>query len=164
MTRQLPSRQYCLAILLTLLCLPASANSLTGRVVGIADGDTLTVLDAEERQVKVRLQGIDAPETKMPFSAQSKQSLAACAFGKAVTVEWKEIDRYGRTVGKVLADGIDCNLRQITAGLAWHYKKYESRQAPADRVAYAEAEIAARTAKRGLWVDPEPTPPWEWRH
>ncbi len=145
------------------LSFPAWAD-FTGNVVGVADGDTITVLDAGKVQHKIRLTGIDAPEKKQPFGNRSKQSLSDMVFNKTVTVETDKRDRYGRELGKVLADGKDVNLEQVRAGMAWHYKAYERTQPATDRTTYAAAENEAKAAKRGLWVDPEPTPPWEWRH
>ena len=157
------SRAIAVAILALALSFPAWAD-FTGNVVGVADGDTITVLDADKVQHKIRLTGIDAPEKKQPFGNRSKQSLSDMVFNKSVTVETVRRDRYGRELGKVLAGGKDVNLEQIRAGLAWHYKAYEREQTAADRQAYADAENEAKAAKRGLWVDPEPVPPWEWRH
>lgn len=140
-----------------------SADTLTGRVVGIADGDTLTVLDSQFQQHKIRLVGIDAPESEQPFGTRSQQHLGALVFGKTITVDYDEQDHYGRTLGKVLINGRDVNLKQVQAGLAWHYKAYQSDQAPADRAQYASAEISARKANLGLWSDPYAVPPWDWR-
>lgn len=137
---------------------------ITGNVVGVADGDTITVLDADKVQHKVRLTGIDAPEKKQPFGNRSKQSLSDMVYNKTVTVVTDKRDRYGRELGKVLAGGKDVNLEQVRAGMAWHYKAYERTQPANDRQAYADAENEARVAKRGLWVVADPTPPWEWRH
>lgn len=117
----------------------AHAETLTGQVVKIADGDTLTILDA------------------------SRQHLASLAFGKAVTVEWYKRDRYQRIIGKVLVDGRDANLEQVMAGLAWHYKYYEKEQPPGERRRYSEAEEVARLDRVGLWRDPSPIPPWDFR-
>jgi len=141
----------------------ATANTLHGRVVGVADGDTVTVLDATNTQWKIRLMGIDAPEKKMPFGQKSKESLSALVFNKQVAVAFNKRDKYGRTVGKILVDGVDANLEQVKSGLAWHYKQYEREQSATDRTAYAQAEEQARSEHRGLWVDPDPTPPWDWR-
>jgi endonuclease YncB( thermonuclease family)/methylphosphotriester-DNA--protein-cysteine methyltransferase len=147
--------------------LPAQANNtqtvIEGKVVKVSDGDTITVLDKENRQIKIRFQGIDAPESKQEFGQASKENLAGMIFGRQVTVIWSKQDKYGRTVGKVLLDGRDINIEQVKAGLAWHYRKYETEQPPEDRVTYAAAEREARAAKRGLWQDPNPTPPGEWR-
>jgi endonuclease YncB( thermonuclease family) len=80
-----------------------------------------------------------------------------------VVVEYGKKDKYGRTVGKILVGGVDANLEQVKAGMAWHYKKYQSEQSEADRITYAQAEDRARAGKVGLWFDPEPIPPWDWR-
>ncbi len=95
--------------------------------MGIADGDTLTILDTSNQQHRIRLYGIDAPEKKQPFGSRSKQNLAALAFAKHAVVEWTKPDRYGRIIGKVIVDGQDVGLRQIEAGLAWWYRKYVPR-------------------------------------
>jgi len=147
-----------------LLANTSAADMLQGRVVGVSDGDTVTVLDTSHTQFKIRLMGIDAPEKKMPFGQKSKEHLSDLVFNKQVTVEYSKRDKYGRTVGKILVDGVDANLEQVKAGLAWHYKQYQKEQTPDDRTAYAQAEELARTAKAGLWLDAEPTPPWDWRH
>jgi len=155
---------FAIAVLGVLAALSASAAELTGKVIRIADGDTLTVLiECAKLEVPIRLAGIDAPEKGMPFGNASKQSLADLVLGKQVVVVWGKKDKYGRVVGKVLADGQDANLEQVKRGLAWHYKEYEGEQTPEDREAYATAETAARAAGIGLWKDKEPTPPWAWR-
>lgn len=141
----------------------AHADVLEGNVMGISDGDTITVL-VDRREVKVRVSGIDAPEKKQPFGQRSKENMSECAFGKAVAIEWRKTDRYGRTIGKVIADGVDCGLRQIELGMAWHYKAYAKEQSATDRSSYANAESIAASQKSGLWSDPHPTPPWEFRH
>lgn len=142
---------------------PSFAETLTGVVVGLADGDTVTVLDAEEVQHKVRLAGIDAPEKRQPFGDRSRQHLASLVFRKQVVVQWHKTDRYGRIVGKVLVGGLDAGLEQVKAGLAWHYIEYAREQTPSDRGAYADAEASARASCRGLWQQPDAVPPWEFR-
>lgn len=141
----------------------ACADILQGRVVGVSDGDTVTVLDASNTQFKIRLMGIDAPEKKQSFGAKSKTHLSDLVFDKQVAVEYSKQDKYGRTVGKIMVDGVDANLEQVKAGLAWHYKKYQREQSVADREAYAQAEELAKAERRGLWIESEPTPPWDWR-
>jgi len=121
------------------------------------------LLDAQKKQWKVRLLGIDAPEKKMPFGQRSKQHLADLVYRKSVIVEYSKRDRYGRTLGKILVGGVDANLSQIRAGLAWHYKQYQRDQSFEDRQLYSEAEDTARSSQRGLWADANPTPPWDWR-
>ena len=146
------------------LCLSlAHAEILTGRVVKIADGDTVTVLDEFNRQHRIRLVGIDAPERKQPFSTVSRQHLADLVFGRTVAVEWSRRDRYQRILGKIWVDEQDVNLAQIRAGLAWHYKRYGKTQQFADRKLYAEAEELARLEGAGLWNDPAPVAPWDFR-
>ncbi len=148
----------------SLALFPLAWADITGYVVGVADGDTITVLDADKVQHKIRLTGIDAPEKKQPFGNRSKQNLSDMVFNKIVTVETDKRDRYGRELGKVLAGGVEVNLEQVRAGMAWHYKAYERTQSAAGRQAYADAENEAKAAKRGLWADAVSVPPWEWRH
>jgi len=140
------------------------ADTVIGRVVAVADGDTVTVLDASNAQWKIRLMGIDAPEKKMAFGQKSKEHLSDLVFNKQVKVEYNKKDKYGRTVGKILVDGVDANLEQVKAGLAWHYKQYQREQSLEDRATYVLAEELARNQHLGLWVDTNPTPPWIWRH
>ena len=171
------------ALLLTALTSLATAapapNVLEARVVGVTDGDTVTVLDSNKVQHKIRLAGIDAPEKDQPFGSRSKQSLSNAVMGKDVRVEWSKQDRYGRLVGKVWVTPIDLpcartaepcpktldvNLAQLTVGLAWHYKEYAKEQSEEDRHRYAFAEQEARARRAGLWSEPDPTPPWDYRH
>lgn len=150
-----------LAALVFLLCIlsPAHAETLMGRVVGVHDGDTLTLLDAQKRQTKVRLAEIDTPEGKQPYGSRSKQALSDLVFGKTVLVDIRDIDRYGRTVGRVSVGSTDVNAAMVASGAAWVYRQY-SKDA---QLLALEAE--ARAAQRGLWGLPEAqrTPPWEWR-
>jgi endonuclease YncB( thermonuclease family) len=155
------------ALNLALLCLfipSVHADPLMGQVIHVADGDTVTVLDDTRTQYKIRLAGIDAPEKKQAFGQRSKESLSDLVFSKSVTVETDKRDKYGREIGKVLVDGVDANLEQVKRGMAWHYKAYEREQPQLDRKVYAEAENEARAARRGLWADSEPVPPWDFRH
>jgi endonuclease YncB( thermonuclease family) len=139
------------------------AQIIVGEVVAIADGDTLTVLDSERVQHKIRLAGIDAPERKQAFGQRSRQMLADIVFRKQVDVETQKKDRYGRILGKVLYKGRDVNLILVSEGMAWHYRQYAREQSASDRVLYASAEDEARAQRRGLWSDPNPVPPWSWR-
>ncbi len=145
------------------LPLTIHAETITGRVVAVADGDTLTVLDGSNTQHKVRLAGIDAPEKKQPFGDKSKQALSDCALGKAAAIDSNKRDRYKRLVSKVVVAGTDCNLRQVQLGMAWHYKKYEREQEVEDRSLYAQAEYLAQRDKLGLWSDVSPVAPWDFR-
>ena len=160
--RYCPLRFFGLALFFA--ALSCNAATIEGRVVGVADGDTITVLDANKVQHKIRLGGIDAPEKAQPYGQTSKQGLSDLVFGKTVMVDTDKMDRYGREVGKVLVDGVDTNLEQVRRGLAWHYKAYQREQPPEDRLAYAAAEKEAAAARLGLWQDALPMAPWEWRH
>ena len=134
-----------------------------GRVVRIADGDTVTLLDSLKTQYRIRLQGIDAPESHQDFGTQSKKNLSDMIFNKNVTAVCDKTDQYGRQVCKIVFDGRDINLEQVKAGMAWHYKDYASEQAPNDREIYAHAEDEARASRRGLWIDANPIEPSEFR-
>lgn len=149
---------------LLLAGLSASAAELAGKVVRVADGDTITVLDASKTQHRIRMTGIDAPESKQAFGNRSRQSLADLVAGKQVTVRWDEQDRYGRILGQVLTpDGQDANLAQVQRGMAWHYAQYAKTRPAAESRAYASAQSQAQREKIGLWQDKEPTAPWDWR-
>jgi endonuclease YncB( thermonuclease family) len=128
-------------------------------------------------QHRIRLAGIDAPEKGQPFGNRAKENLSRLAYGKEARVEWQKRDRYGRIVGTVWVVSsdmpcrdelgcpktLDAGLVQLTVGLAWHYKKYANEQDPQQRGQYAFAEEEARGKRAGLWRDPNPVPPWEWR-
>lgn len=157
-----------LPLLLSLAAMTAlsatHADSLTGRVVAVTDGDTITILDTSNTQHKIRLSGIDAPEKTQPFGQVCKQSLSDLAYDRTVQVDWDKLDRYGRVIGKVLVNGQDVNLEQIRRGCAWHYKKYQNEQSPEDRMRYARQETDARGRRAGIWAEKDAVPPWEWRH
>jgi endonuclease YncB( thermonuclease family) len=133
------------------------------RVVGVSDGDTITVLTKDKEQVRVRLAGIDAPESAQAFGDRAKQKLSDLVFGKTVTVLFDKQDRYGRTLGKVLLGEGDMNMQMLLAGLAWHYKEYQNEQPEADRDMYGMAEAEARESRLGLWTDANPIAPSVWR-
>lgn len=135
---------------------PRQAGQLTGRVVSVHDGDTITVL-VDGRQVKVRLQGIDAPELGQAYGQAAKRRLSDLAFGQAAEIEGGGRDRWGRTLGTVTVSGKPVAEAMVRDGLAWHYVRFS------DDRELAAAEQAARAARRGLWSDAAPVPPWEWR-
>ena len=110
-----------------------------------------------------RLQGIDAPERRQAFGTKSKEHISELVAGQVVTVEYHDLDRYQRILGKVLLDGEDINLEQVSSGMAWHYKKYQREQTTADRIRYSDAEREARKQNLGLWHDPHPVPPRDYR-
>lgn len=150
------------------------ADTLAGKVVGVSDGDTITVLDSDKRQHKIRVAGIDAPEKNQAFGQRSKENLSRLVFGKEVEVQWSKHDRYQRIVGKVMvaepgcqrpdcAKILDAGLGQVTAGFAWWYRKYAKEQSAEDARSYETAEQEARARSVGLWRDAEPIPPWDWR-
>lgn len=134
------------------------ADIYEGRVVSVLDGDTLIALLKTNEQIKIRLAEIDAPEKSQPFGQVSKQSLSNICFGKQAIVQKVDIDRYGRTVGKVSCENINANQEQVKRGLAWAYVKYVHDKSILD------LETIARNKKQGLWIDPNPIAPWEWRH
>jgi len=152
-----------IGVFLSVMAISAHADTLNGYVVTITDGDTIVVLDAKLQQHKIRLAGIDAPESYQAFGSRSTESVANLTFNKTVTVEWKKKDRE-RLIGKVLINGVDINLEQVKVGMAWWYEKYAKEQSPVDRRLYEQAERQARAQRVGLWGDANPTPPWEFRH
>ena len=155
-----------------LLVATTTLADVTGRMVAVTDGDTIKVLDAEKVQHKVRLTGIDAPERGQPFGTASREHLASLVAGKEVRVESDKSDRYGRILGKVWVQPADCpscgktldaNHAQLLAGMAWWYRYYAKTQPPEDRGRYESAEEEARARGWGLWADPKPINPYEWR-
>ena len=145
------------AIAFTLLISAASADTFKGHVVGVTDGDTITVLRDDRTQVKVRLNQIDAPEIGQPFGQAAKKVLSRLVFGKVVDIEASGLDKYGRTIGTVILDGGIANYTMVKTGYAWAYRKYLRNQ---DLLAWEEN---ARNQRLGLWSEPNPIPPWEWR-
>jgi micrococcal nuclease len=141
-----------LFIFLLALALPAHAY----QVIGIHDGDTMTLL-VDKKPLKIRLANIDAPELRQPFGQRSKQALSDLCWGTDAEYEPQTIDRYGRTVAVVYCNGQESNRYQVTQGMAWVYRKYNK-----DWRLWA-LEQTAKEIKAGLWADKEPVPPWEWR-
>lgn len=137
--------------------LSSASLALDGRVVGVADGDTLTVLDSSKQTHKVRLAEIDAPEKAMPFGQRAKQRLSDLCYLKNASITKVDTDRYGRVVARVSCDGVDVNHRLVAEGMAWVYRQYATTQS------FYLAEEDARKARIGLWRDSDPTPPWLWR-
>lgn len=148
-----------LTLLFLFVALTAIAKEvLRGRVVKVADGDTITILTEDFKQVKIRLHGIDCPESSQDFGTRAKQFTSELCFGKTVKVEALDTDRYGRTIGLViLPDGKVLNKELLRAGLAWHYKHYDKSQELAD------LEVTAKKNKVGLWVQPNAIAPWDFR-
>lgn len=145
------------AIALALACSGTSAAGISCKVVGVSDGDTITALCPGNEQMKVRLAEIDAPEKDQPFGTRSKQALSDLCFGRAADVVPQTTDRYGRTVARVRCEGQDASEQLVRGGMAWVFDRYVT-----DRSLYPQQD-EARAARRGLWVDAKPVPPWEWR-
>lgn len=151
-----------LILLLLIFSAHALAAVLDGKVVHVADGDSIVVL-ADKVQYKVRLGAIDAPERFQAYGKRSKQSLAALIAGRNVRVQYDKLDRYGRIVGKVLLQNQDVGLEQVKRGMAWFYRHYQHELTTQDRSAYDATENKARRERRGLWAAARPTPPWIYR-
>ena len=156
--------------LLSVVMLPAAAEQFDAKVIGVADGDTSTVLfvDGQTKTPRrVRLSGIDAPEKAQAFGAVAREQLSQLAFGRVGRLDCRAADRYGRSLCVVRVDGVDVGMRMVELGLAWHYKRYASSQPREEAASYAVAESTARAAKAGLWRDlgtaAAPVPPWDWR-
>ena len=150
-------------LILFLFSHSAFAEILNAKVIGVYDGDTITVLDATNSQHKIRLSGIDAPEKRQAFGNASKKSLSNLVFNKQVDIEWFKLDRYGRKVGKVIINGKDINLEQINIGMAWYFKKYKKELVLEDRLNYLHAQEYAERNRLGLWVDNDTVAPWTFR-
>ncbi len=149
-----PPTAFLLALLLA--AFPSYAG-LSGRVVSIRDGDTLTVL-IDSRPLRVRLSEIDAPELAQPFGTRSRQSLSDLCFGKPAEINIRGRDRYKRTIAQVSCAGTDANTEQVRRGYAWTYTRYARRDSPLHAL-----QEQAQAARRGLWAGPLPIPPWDWR-
>ncbi len=135
---------------------PKVVEEFSGKVIGVTDGDTIKVLVNKET-VKVRLEGIDAPESGQSYGKKAKEALAEIVAGKTVTVKKTGTDKYQRTLGIVIVGDVDANAKLVEDGWAWHFKKYN------DEERLAKLEDAARKLKRGLWADEKPLAPWEYR-
>ena len=137
---------------------PVPEFGITGRVVRVADGDTISVLDSNNTQYRIRLHGIDTPERDQPYGKTAWHALSTLVAGKTVGVVVLGKDSYGRTDGIVYLEHDNINLAMVAGGHAWWYRHY----APNDRM-LAATEQVARDEKRGLWASPEPVAPWDWR-
>lgn len=137
--------------------------NLEGKVIKVSDGDTITVMDTAKEKYKIRLAGIDAPEKKQGFGQAARKELSGLVAGKEVCVSWHKKDKYGRLVGSVLVDDQLVNLHMVQSGYAWHYKRFANEQLEEEREVYSAAEETARLETIGLWSEPEPVAPWDWR-
>ena len=146
-------------------------SSFVGKVIKVTDGDTITIRSNGE-EIRVRLSGIDAPESDQPFGRESTKKLSSMVKRKEVRIESNKTDRYGRVLGKVWVQPADCsncgktldaNHTQILSGMAWWYRQYAHEQPPEDRGRYESAEVEARKRGWGLWSETNPVAPWDWR-
>ena len=142
----------------------------TAKVRKIVDGDTIHVVDKYGNQFKIRLTGIDAPEKNQAYGLESKNQLSEAINNRWVFLESKPnegkpytVDRYKRVLAKVILNGADINLLQISSGYAWHFKRYQNQQSPSDQKAYDYAEKNAKKNQLGLWEEKKPIAPWKWR-
>lgn len=137
----------------------ATISVITGKVIGISDGDTIKILTEDKQELRIRLNGIDCPEKKQAFGTKARQFTSDMVFGKTVSVRYKSKDRYGRILGDViLNDSINLNYELVRAGYAWWYRQYAKKDTVLEQL-----ENEARIAKRGLWADKNPVAPWEYR-
>lgn len=155
-------RRALLLFAVTLFLAPGAARAdFVGRVVKVSDGDTLTVL-FEQKAIKVRLESIDAPELRQPYGRRAQQSLAELCAARTAHVVERGHDRYGRTVGRIACDGVDASTEQVRRGMAWVSERYAPRSSPDSAPLYG-LQDEARSSRRGLWAEPQPTAPWDWR-
>jgi endonuclease YncB( thermonuclease family) len=161
-------------LIITLLVLgpvAAAADTLFGKVVRIVDGDTI-VVESEDTRYRLRLAAIDSPEKDQPWGESSTRSLRRILAGQGVRIDWYKKDRWKRLIGYVWVAPpdwptcgytLDAGMYQLTVGMAWRFKRYADEQSPERRGQYEFAEVKARSRKVGLWSDPDPVPPWDWR-
>lgn len=161
--------KYLLAILFALNITLVRAD-FTVKVHSVVDGDTVYVEDEAGKKFKVRLTGIDAPEQNQPYGLASTYHLRELILNKFVLLESKpnkgkpySVDRYKRVLAKVILDGRDINLAQLSSGYAWHFKRYQKQQSSFDKKSYNEAELNAKKNELGLWSEKKPIAPWKWR-
>ena len=153
----LKTKTFC--TLLTLFPALVWGATFQAQVVGVTDGDTIKVVRTDHEQVKIRLSGIDCPERAQPWGSQATQAASDLVAGQPVTIQVMDIDRYGRTVGRVFVDGVNINRRLVAAGHCWTYVRYALDQH------LFVLQVQAQAARIGLWQLPESerVPPWEWR-
>lgn len=142
----------------------AKGAVLQGQVVQVADGDTVTLVDGQQREYKLRLAYIDAPEKAMPHGDAAKRHLSELLQRKTIQAHIDDVDSYGRGVARIVKDGQDVNYAQLASGYAWHYQQYARKSQDGSAYArYARAQGEARQKQLGLWRETNPTPPWQWR-
>ena len=151
-------KRFALILIFVLISLVCSAQRFTVKVVSISDGDTFTAINKDNLQLKIRIFGIDAPEKKQAYGNKSKEFLSSLIFGKSISIDVQSKDGYGRYLAYVYSpEGKDVSLLMIHEGMAWHFTKYDNNEV------YEAAQAGAKKAKRGLWADPSPIAPWDFR-
>jgi endonuclease YncB( thermonuclease family) len=147
-----------LILILSFLILTIQNETFTAKVIGVTDGDTIVVLTDDNKQIKIRLEGIDCPETKQDFGTKAKQTTVDLCFKKTVRVEQSGTDKYGRMLAFVFVGDTCINNQLIKEGMAWHYKQYNKDPE------LAKLEVEARKKKVGLWSHEDVIAPWDFRH
>jgi len=148
-------RLFTLLSLFLALCVTAA--ELRGKCIRVTDGDTITVEEKDGGKFRIRLAGIDAPENTQPFGKESKAYLSLLLLNQEVTVKFKDIDHYGRIIGRVECSGKDASKMMLKSGLAWHYSYFDGDKESSN------LQKKAQESKIGLWSDEDPVPPWEYR-
>jgi endonuclease YncB( thermonuclease family) len=138
--------------------------AIHGRITGIVDGDTINMRILGKQQIQVHIAFLDAPEKGQAFGQRAKQAMSELVFGKDVKLRPHTIDRYGRLVARVLIDSQDMGLELLKQGLCWVYEKYVTEASPEIQTGYRATQVAAQSGRLGLWQDPDPVPPWDWRN
>lgn len=165
--RRLLAAAMTLVMTMLLACVTSAAQvppkELHGRIVRVTDGDTVTLEGTDNTRIKIRLAGIDAPESRMPYGHTAQAYLAGLVLNNEVVAVTQKQDRYGRTVATLLLGTQDINLTMVQVGMAWHYKRYAHEQPRNQAANYAQSELVARTEGLGLWQQEKPIPPWLWR-
>lgn len=143
----------------------AKGDTLEVKITRVIDGDTIVAITQRREEIRVRLAGIDCPEKRksQPFWRFAKDELNSRVAGSTLAVEYQKKDRWGRYIGVLRYHNQDINAELVAIGACWHFKKYQSEQSEQDRRLYSELEIRARKERVGLWIDPNPIPPWDWR-
>lgn len=155
-------RNWILAVFFVIASLSTSdILAWEGKVVGISDGDTITVLSPDKRQIKIRLYGVDCPEGGQDFGSRAKQFTSNKVFGKTVEIDPLTIDAYGRTVAMVEVDGSNLSQMLIESGMGWVFDKYCKMQGCND---WRKRQENAKSRKAGIWSTANPIPPWDYRH
>lgn len=145
-------------LFMVLLVKPVLAGEFSGHVVGVIDGDTIDAI-LNGKTEHIRLNGIDCPERRQAYGQKAKHAASSLVFGKEVTLHTFGKDKYGRTIADVLLrDGTNINHELVKEGWCWWYRKYAPRDIELEGL-----ETKAREARKGLWAEPQPMPPWEWR-